>query len=121
MEICYHVLPSLVRPQLEAMLGITQLYDSLTSICIELQLSNTDDVTFDPERSRIIEDVEEATTAETSKRIEEIEQRGLHQCLESQVVVLSRIRTNVYLVLVKKQRFIERKLCFAGTTTSLPI
>ena len=117
-EVCYQVVPGLVRPQLEAMLGTTLLYDSVTKICIELQLSDTGDVTFDPELSRIIEDVEEAATEETSKHIEEIKQRGLHQYVESEVVILSRIRTHLYLVLVEKQRYVEKMLPFVGTTTS---
>jgi serine/threonine protein kinase len=117
-ETCYHVLPGLVQPQLEAMLGNTQLYDSVTNICIELQSNNESDATFDPERSRIIEDLEEASIAETSKHVEEIEHRGLPQYLEKEIIVLSRINAHLYLVLVESQRCVERKLPFGGTAAS---
>jgi hypothetical protein len=117
-EVYHHVFPCLVQSQLETMLEKTQLYDSVTNISIELQLSKTGDVTFDQERSTIIEDVEAAAATEISKNMEEIEQRGIRQYVESQVVVLSRIRTALYLVLVENQPCIQRNSPFSGTTTS---
>jgi hypothetical protein len=110
--------PYLVQSQLETMLEKTQLYESVTNISIELQLSKTGDVTFDQERSTIIEDVEAAAATETSRHIEEIEQRGIPHYVESQVVVLSRIRTALYLVLVENQPCIQRNSPFSGGTTS---
>ena len=119
-EVRHYVFPCLVQSQLETMLQETQLYDSVTNISIELQLSKTGDVTFDQERSTIIEDVEAAAAAatETSKYMKEIEQRGIHQYEESRVVVLSRIRTALYLVLVENQPCIQRNSPFSGATTS---
>jgi len=115
---CYHVFPYLVQSQLETMLEKDQLYESVTNVSIELQPSKTGDVTFDQERSMIIEDVEAAAATETSRYMEEIEQRGIPQYVESQVVVLSRRRTALYLVLVENQPCIQRNSPFSGGTTS---
>lgn len=117
-EVHHHVFPCLVQSQLEIMLERTQLYESVTNISIELQLGKTGDAIFDQERSMISEDVEVAAVTETSKHIEEIEQRGIRQYVERQVVVLSRIRTALYLVLVDNQPCIQRNSPFSGMTTS---
>jgi serine/threonine protein kinase len=117
-EVYHHVFPYLVQSQLETMLEKTQLYESVTNISIKLQLDKKSDVTFDPERSTIIEDVEAAAATETSMHMEEVEQRGIPQYVESQVVVLSRIRTALYLVIVENQSCIQRNSPFSGGTTS---
>jgi serine/threonine protein kinase len=117
-EVNHHVFPYLLQSQLETTLEKAQLYESVTNISIELQSSKTGDVTFDEERSMIIEDVEAAAAIETSKHMKEIEQRGIRQIAESEVVVLSRIRTALYLVLIDEQPCIQRNCPFSGTTTS---
>lgn len=116
--ISHHVLPGLVRPQLEALLVTTQLDDSVTSICIELQSNNRSEITFDAEHSRISGDLQEASFADTSQYIEEVEHRGLPQYLACEVIVLSRINTQQYLVLVESKQLIERKLPFTANGAS---
>lgn len=65
----------------------------------------------------IIEDIETATATETSQHIKGIEQRGIRQFIESRVVVLSRLRTAWYLVLIGDQPCVLRNCPFTGTTT----
>lgn len=46
-EVGHRTFPSLVQSQLETMLETTPLYDSVTNIAIELELSEAGEVTFD--------------------------------------------------------------------------
>ena len=105
----YHTPPGLVQPQLEAVLETTQLEDLVNSICIELQSDNGSEITFDPSFWRISGDLQQASLADSSQYVEEIEHRGLPQYLESEVIVLSRINTQLFLVLVESQQLMERK------------
>ena len=114
----YHVLPGLVQPQLEATLSTAQLDNLVTSIYIELESNNESQVSFDPEVCQIIGDLQEIPLANTSRYVEEIEHQGLPQYLESEVVVLSRINTQLYLVSVGSIQLIERKPPFTANGAS---
>ena len=63
-------------------------------------------------------DVQGVPLIDSSQYVEEIEHRGLPQFLESEVIVLSRINTQLYWVSVGSQQFIERKPPFTANGAS---
>ena len=108
----------LVQPQLEAVLNTTQLDDLVTGIYLELQSDDESQTSFDPKLCRIKGDMQEVPLIDISPYVEEIEHRGLQQYLKSEVIVLSRITTQLYWVSVGSQQLIERKPPFTANGAS---
>lgn len=118
LEHSYKTLPGAVQPLLEGLLVSSELFESVTNVSIDLQVQDSGQVGFDPARARLAEDVEEARVCETSRYLQDIEDIGCPQFLESEIVIYFRISSSSYLVLAESQVCIERKMPFAGIDAS---
>lgn len=113
----YKTLPGRIQTQLENLLDTIETFTSVTTIRIEVKGDVQEIVTFDPDKSMICEDVEEASRTETSRYAEQVQWRNLPQYNESQVITLGR-EANSFFVSVESQICVEHKLPFYEPTKS---
>ncbi|KAI1610695.1 hypothetical protein EDD36DRAFT_489978 [Exophiala viscosa] len=108
-------LPQSIHKPLEALLATTQLFNSVTNVAMQLEVSPLQEITFDKSRCLVSEDLKEAEACETSLYLTDIEHIGCPQFLESEIVVYWRISSSSYIVLAEAQVCIERIVPFADS------
>ncbi|KIV87196.1 hypothetical protein PV11_02758 [Exophiala sideris] len=109
-------LPRSIHKPLEALLATTQLFNSVTNVAMQLEMSPLHGITFDKSKCLVSEDVKEAEACETSLYLNDIEHIGCPQFLESEIVVYWRISSSSYIVLAESQVCIERIVPFADSS-----
>jgi hypothetical protein len=110
-------LPQSIHKPLETLLEASQLFDSVTNVAVQLEMSPLQGWSFDGSKCLVTEDRKEAEACETSLYLSDIEHVGCPQFLESEIVVHWRISSSSYLVLAESQACIERIVPFADDET----
>lgn len=112
------ILPGQIQPQLEAVMDRADALYSTTRIQILVKPSSEGGFVFDESSCEIFDDTAEESTLEIlhSGYLEEVRCRGLPEYLESEIIVLTKVRSFEHLVLVESQQCIEKKLPFTGSS-----
>ncbi len=115
----WRMFPEAVEPFLEGLgevLSSVDLAASITRVSLCLELQDSGQLAFDPSRISIAEDVEEARFCESYKYLQDIEDMGCAQYLESEIVIYEAISSSTFRVLVESQACIEMKAKFGKFT-----
>ena len=107
-------LPANLQSQLEKLFHNRKLLETITRISIHIREDDQGQCSFDESAVLFSEDVQEVEMWDEVDRLQDIEDLGCAQYLESEIIVRSRISSSAYIVLVESQSCIERKLPFAG-------
>lgn len=102
----WRMFPEAVEPFLEGLgevLSSVDLAASITRVSLCLELQDSGQLAFDPSRISIAEDVEEARFCESYKYLQDIEDMGCAQYLESEIVIYEAISSSTFRVLVESQ------------------
>ena len=107
-------LPAEFQSQLENLFHSRNLLETITRVSIHITEDDRGQCSFDDSAVLFCEDVEEIEMYNEMDRLQDIEDLGCAQYLESEIIVRARISSSAYTVLVESQSCIERKLPFAG-------
>ena len=111
---CNKVLPGALQSLLDTLLPSLEFFDSVTSLAIRLREDGHGRVVVDSPRVEAVEDVLETELSGENQMLQDIEDLGCAQFLESEVIVESRISSSRYLARVESQLCIEQKVPFAS-------
>ena len=107
-------LPAGFQSRLEKLLHSRKLLETITRVSMHITEDDRGKCSFDDSAVLFSEDVEESEMCNEVDRLQDIEDLGCAQYLESEIIVQARISSSAYIVLVESQSCIERKLPFAG-------
>lgn len=107
-------LPAEFQSQLEKVFHSRKLLETITRVSIRVTEDDRGQCSFDDSVVLFSEDVEESEMCNEVDQLQDIEDLGCAQYLESEIIVRSRISSSAYIVLVESQSCIERKLPSAG-------
>ena len=109
------LLPGNFHLRICKLLSTTDLFNSVTSISLDVIESTSGQIFFDIASVIVREDDEEVQMCREDKILQDVEDLGCPQYLECEIIVQGRLSTSSYAVLVEGQRCIERKFPFASS------
>ena len=114
LEYSCKTLPGDLQSQLDELFRSRKLLETITSVSLHITEDNQGQLSIDTSNVLFAEDLQEIEMCSEEDRLQDIEDLGCAQYLESEVIVRSRISSSAYVVWVESQSCIERKLPFAG-------
>ena len=107
-------LPGDLQSQLDELFRSRDLLETITSVSLHVREDIQGQLSIDTPNVLFAEDLQEIEMCSGEDQLQDIEDLGCAQYLESEVIIQSRISSSAYIVWVESQNFIERKLPFAG-------
>ena len=108
------LLPGDLQSQLNELFRSRNLLDTITSVSLHVTEDYQGQVYIDTPKVPFAEDLQEIEMCDEDNQLQDIEDLGCAQYLESEVIIRSRISLSAYIVWVESRNLIERKLPFAG-------
>ena len=107
-------IPKLLAVQLKNVLQNELLLDTVTGLSVTVRENSVGEITLDRTSATIDEDFEESHVLDEQHLLQDIDDMGCPQFLESEVIMISRLGTYTYTAQVESRKCIETKMPFGG-------
>ena len=116
-EVNYKILPRVLWNQLNVLLPRLELFNSVTNLTLSFKENESGQIVGGSTVTEISEDFLEVKMSNEDRILNDIEDLGCAQFLESEIIVQSRMSSSCFMVRVESRTCVERKVPFVSSGT----